>query len=158
MNGRMVWGVLVLVLLASVPAEGAKPKAANRSKPAESAEDQIAKALDAPIRLAFEKVSLAEVADYLHEEAKVPVTIDKGSLNRRASPKEVTITFDSNDIALSSALNLILHPLELEWCVWSNTLLITTREAADNYQTTKVYDIDDLVSGSDDATTVATID
>lgn len=159
MNGRMVWGIVaILVLAVSMPAEGAKPKAAKRAQPAESLDDRIAKALDAPIRLAFEKASLAEVADYLHEETKAPVTIDKGSLNRRASPKEVAITFESNDISLSSALDLMLHPLELEWCVWSNTLLITTREAADNYQTTKVYDIDDLVSGSDDATTVATID
>ena len=118
--------------------------------PTRSAESAILKALAAPTTLDFVEEPLQGVVDYFIEEHDIQIVIDLRGLEDVNIGSDVPITRTLSGISLRSALDLVLRDLDLTWTIYSEVLLITTPDDADLLQTTKTYDVGDLVVCQDE--------
>lgn len=109
---------------------------------------------EAEIRLALvEKVdidlrmtSLEHVVEHLGELRGIPMRIDIPALEDESVSLDQEVTLHVDDATLESALNRVLEPLELDWVIRDESILITSKTKAENLFTTVVYDISDLLS------------
>jgi hypothetical protein len=111
----------------------------------------IEKALGRPAQLDFTDYPLTDAVDYLKDYySKVlgnpfEIQLDTKALNDAGIAPDTPVTKRLNGISLRSALDLLLHDLQLTWIIDHEVLLITTPEEAENRLTTKVLDVSDLV-------------
>ncbi len=110
-----------------------------------TAEEKIEKALAQPTSFAFEEVSLQEVVDYLKSSHGIEIVLDKRALSDEGLDPETPITCSLKKVKLRSALNLMLHDLDLTYAVHDEVLEITTTAAAQERPDTKVYTVTELV-------------
>jgi len=92
--------------------------------------------------IGFFSGQLRELATQLGEKHKISVVIDKLALDDLAIDSTAEVEIEERGIALESALNLLLRPLELTFIVKDEVLLITTQEVADSTFETRVYPFD----------------
>ena len=116
---------------------------------ARSAEERIEAILDQPLKapLDFTEVPLIEIIDALQEEYDIPIVFDKVALDEMAISPETEVTVNLRNIALRSALNLILKQPGIEdlaYVIDNEVLLTTTRDRADDMMDVRVYRVDDL--------------
>ena len=118
--------------------------------PKSSAEAKILKALAEPTEVDFVEEALKGVVDYLSDRHEITIVIDHRALDDASIGTDEPMTFQVSGISLGSALNLILRDLDLTWTIDSEVLLITTPDQAEDYLTTKTYDVGDLVVQKDE--------
>ncbi|HZZ73020.1 MAG TPA: hypothetical protein VFE24_12270 [Pirellulales bacterium] len=150
-----------LCLVASVPGLTAadKPKAATArpvatSAPEPKAEDKAADpaaisipdALNQKVAVEFIETPLADVLAFLSERTKVPFAFDQRGLNEAGIAADQPININIKNVTLKSALDLILGQIKNDptYALHDEVLLITSRERASNWMTTKVYPLGDL--------------
>jgi hypothetical protein len=122
-----------------------------RSKPLST--DYIEKILDEPLKgpLQFENHPLNRVIDFIRQEYKLPMMIDKSHLDELAIGVDTELTIDLEHISLRSALNLITQQPGLEdtcFAVINEMPMITTDEHAGDSMTVRVYPTEDFVYNS----------
>lgn len=105
----------------------------------------IQNALTKKIDWNFNETPLAEVAEKLHEELKIPVLLDRRALNDLGVTPETAVSFKISGILAKSALRLLLSELGLTTMIRNEVLLITSPDIADNHLLTITYDVTDLV-------------
>jgi hypothetical protein len=105
----------------------------------------VEKALAEPVRLDFAETPLSDVLDNLKGQCKIEIVLDTRALNDVGITAATLVTVDLHPLALRSALNLMLRPLNLKWTIQDDVLLITTPEEEESKLITKVYDVADLV-------------
>ena len=110
-----------------------------------TAEEKIEKALAQPTSFAFEESSLQEVVVYLKSSHGIEIVLDKRALSDEGLDPETPITFSLKKVKLRSALNLMLHDLDLTYTVHDEVLEITTISADQERLDTKVYAVTELV-------------
>ena len=113
-------------------------------------EERIRGALEQRVELEFNQTSLAEVARLLGDFAKIPVVLDKKALEDVGVRPDTPVTFSIKGVKLRSALNHVLHDVELTWIIKHETILITNAEQADLNLERRVYDVRDLVAARDE--------
>ncbi|MFN0052562.1 MAG: hypothetical protein ACKV0T_10230 [Planctomycetales bacterium] len=84
---------------------------------------------------------LEQVVSELVKKHGLPIWFDRQALLRAESDIGKSVTANIQDVRLSSILNLLLRPHELDWIVDDEVLQITTRERACGKFFTRVYDV-----------------
>jgi len=122
----------------------ATPKSLPLRSPQE-AEQAITAALSKSFNGEFTETPLSDVAEYLAASFKINVALDGRALDNIGVASDTPVTFHGQGVSLRSALSLILDNLELEWAIRDESLIITSREAAEEHLTTRLYEVRDLV-------------
>jgi hypothetical protein len=117
-------------------------KAVEKAKPEPA--DAIRQALTKKIEWNFEEMPLADVAEVLHKELKIPIRLDTKALNDLGITPETTITFKMSGISAKTALKLLLGDLGLTTIIDDEVLIITSPDVADCQLITVIYDVSDL--------------
>ena len=90
-----------------------------------SARARIEKVLDSLTELELFETPLDEVVNLIKENHRIEVQIDKQALDDVGIATDTLITKSLKGITLRSALNLMLHELDLTWIIIDEVLLIT---------------------------------
>jgi hypothetical protein len=104
-------------------------------------EQRIATALQQPVELEFIDTELSEVLMYLSEQHQIPIWLDRTRLTDFGVGEDTPINLVISGISLQSALHRILEPHDLDYVVRDEVLEITTREFAEFYMETRVYEL-----------------
>ncbi len=110
-----------------------------------TAEEMIEKTLEQKTTFEFEETSLKDVAVYLAELHDITIKLDLRALHDEGLDPELPITCGLQMVKLRSALNLMLHDLDLTYVVDNEVLEITTTAASKERLKTKVYAVTELV-------------
>ena len=113
-----------------------------------TAEEKIEKKLEQPMEFEFEETSLQEVVACLKKLHGMEIVLDKRALGDEGLDPETPITFGIKNVKLRSALNFVLHPLDLTYTVQDEVLEITTATAAQERLVTRVYTVTELAGES----------
>ena len=109
-------------------------------------EMEIERRLQTPVLLEFNGEPLSAVVEYLSKLADVNIYVDPQGLQQEAVTTDMPVSITlSKEVALSSALKLILEPLHLSYVIEDEVLKITSEQmrSGDTYIVT--YDVADLV-------------
>ena len=138
--------------MAGSHASHADPAKANPHHPPllRTGEEAIEQALDETTTLEFVETPLQDVVDYLSNQHKVLIVLDKKSLSDVGIAVDEPLTANLRDISLRSALGLMLEQFDLAWTIRHDALVITTAESVQGDLVTKVYDVADLVTCRDE--------
>jgi len=107
----------------------------------------VAKVLSTDTRLEFIETPLEDVVAFLESGRDVEVTLDTRALNDVGLGTDTPITINVKGVKLSSALSLMLRPLELTWTADKNGIRITTPEVAEGKIELVHYPVNGLVQG-----------
>lgn len=139
------WGLaLVVGALLISPA-----LAAEEAKELKTGEKAILAALEEKTVVDFIDEPLSGVVDHFKSTHKIEIQIDTRALDTVNLGTDTPITKRLDNIKLRSALNLILHDLDLTWIIADEVMVITTPEEAENHLITRVYDVGTLVTVQD---------
>ncbi len=134
---------MIAVLCAMAGVLAVAEQSWGKEKP--TAEEKIEKALDQPTSFEFDNDSLEHVVSYLSELHDIPIVLDKRALSDEGLDPETPIDYSLKQVKLRSALNLMLHDLDLTYAVHDEVLEITTTAAAQQRLDTRVYTVTELV-------------
>ena len=134
---------MIAVLCAMAGVLAVAEQSWGKEKP--TAEERIEKALAQPTSFEFEETSLQEVVSYLKSSHGIEIVLDKRALSDEGLDPETPITYSLKKVKLRSALNLMLHDLDLTYAVHDEVLEITTTAAARERLDTRVYTVTELV-------------
>lgn len=87
----------------------------------------------------FTDIPLKDALDYLEELHKIEILPDKKTLTEEGVATDTTVTLIMSGISLRSVLRLLLEPLDLDYIIENEVLLITTRTKANETLETRVY-------------------
>ena len=122
--------------------QAASPEGARRRL---SKAQAILAALDEKeLLMCFQDAPLLEVVDYLQTAMKIPIVIDRRSLDDVGLGSNTPVMIDLHDVSVRSALNLMLHELDLDYVVRDEVLAITTAEVARHQLDPRVYPLDGI--------------
>ncbi len=114
-----------------------------------AAERRINKTLDTMLHAPMEYIEtpLNEVLSILHEDYDIPIEIDQVALDAIAISSETEISVNLRYVTLRSALELILAQIEdITFTFKNEVLLITSRDAAAENLSTRIYCVNDIDS------------
>lgn len=109
------------------------------------AEQKIFAAMNTPINVKFIETPLHEAIDFFGNTLNVPVYIDDIAVADEGIATDEPVNFMGEGLAARTALELILSRLQLTWVVRHELLYITSTTASEDFLTTVVYDVTDLV-------------
>jgi len=120
--------------------------AADTQSKAQPPGHDIHKALDQQAEFECMEEGLNQVLDFMREEYKIPIQLDRRALDTYGIPNDTPITIHIKGVSLRSALRLMLRPLDLTYTIHDEVLQITTPEEADSRLVTIVYPVADLLA------------
>jgi hypothetical protein len=88
----------------------------------------------------FIETPLRDVLNFLQDQHDIPIVLDNGALRESGVDADAPVSANSRDIALRSALNLVLDELGLDYVVDNEVLLVTSAERAARTLDTRVYE------------------
>lgn len=150
---RVSWfGLVLLGGLSIYSPQGVAQEQHDIRRPASSTgEARIRHALDDVTTLEFIATPLTDVVEYLKDAHAIPIEMDTSAMNDIGLSTDTPITRNLKGITLRSALQLMLHDLDLTYAVQNEVLLITTPEDAELRAATQVYSLRNLTSEESDA-------
>jgi type II secretory pathway component GspD/PulD (secretin) len=114
--------------------------------PRKSAEEKaIERKLTTPVSLNFVNQSLRAVIGDLRGIYGVNIYVDEPALAEKGISQDMPVTVQLEQIALKSALNLLLHSVHLTYVVKEDVLQITTEDHARGKLESRVFHVPDLV-------------
>lgn len=116
--------------------------------------DKVTAALAEATALEFIETPLEDVADYLADLHKTPVTIDEAAINDVGIGVDTPMTLRVYGVSLRSGLSIMLGQWDLSWTFKDNGILITTPEKSESMLIETVYPVGDIlraVGGDADA-------
>lgn len=114
--------------------------------PAEvAAEKRILHALQRAVHVPPVETGLDQVVATLSRQSGVDIRIDRRALDDVGLTADVPVSFRSDDLPLRAALELLLQPVELDWTIRHQVLIISTPEELESNLMTRVYPVGDLV-------------
>lgn len=125
-------------------------KKSRKKRPADSREHtemelRVRSSLSYPVSLHFDNTPLAEVMQFIANTQGINVVVDPAGLADEGIVSTTPVTIAVDGIRLSSALNLMLHPLNLDYTIANESLIITSRLRQQGDLETRVYQVADLV-------------
>ena len=156
-RAKVAWAVLAGVAVAAFAIlplraqDDEKPAAEKLSDlirllPADEPDNEalVRKALDRPVSLQLLDSPLRSLAEAVTKTCDISVVIDEQALTDEGVAVDTPITLSVSRIPLRSAIDLVLHPLQLRAVVRKGVLMITTAAEAVNMRKLVVYDVTDL--------------
>ena len=126
-----------------------EPEAAYDTTPirvgASTAEERIREKLLEPTTLEFSDAPLKDVLAYIEESHQLAIEIDARALDDIGVDIGSPVTRSLENIALHSALDLILSDLDLTYVIDSEVLMITNIEEAETTLHLVIYPVTDLL-------------
>jgi hypothetical protein len=114
------------------------------SRTEQQAEARIRVMLAKRLDFRLNEVPLRQLAGFLRQHG-IPAQIDQRALEDCGISDDIPISFQQTGVTVRSALNMILHRLDLTWTIRNEVLLITTEEEAESMLRVRLYDISELV-------------
>jgi hypothetical protein len=140
---RFAWLVSVLLLPTRLAAQESAPALGEK-------EAAIEAALDQETLLNFVDQPLSDVVAFLRAKHEIQIELDAKALADAGVGSDTTVNRHLHDIALRSALDLLLGEYDLTYVIRDEVLVITTKTEAENIHLTRVYPVADLVLPRDD--------
>ncbi len=109
------------------------------------AERKIERLLTKPVTLSFTNQPLQQVLEDIGQWNGVNIYIDTRALEEQGISQSRPVSIKLDQVALKSALNLILREVHLTYVIKDDVLMITTEAEARGKLETKVYPVADLV-------------
>jgi type II secretory pathway component GspD/PulD (secretin) len=109
-------------------------------------EARIEQAMTGPVEFEFIETPINDVAAFIADSFGIPVYLDRKALEDAGITPDDPVTFQSREVKLESALNLMLGQLELDYAIENEVLLISTQEELNSTLDTRVYPVADLTS------------
>ncbi|MCA9088867.1 MAG: hypothetical protein KDA90_09570, partial [Planctomycetaceae bacterium] len=106
---------------------------------------RVRRSLLNPVSLHFETVPLAQVMQHIADTQGINVVVDEAGLTEEGISATTPVSIGVDGIQLRSALNLLLHPLNLDYTIENEVLNITSRLRQQGELKTAVYQVADLV-------------
>lgn len=162
---RNVDGVPLAFMLDDVSVLITSQMKAEQAAEAERASDQytyrvseanarhIEGALESETTIEFPGNPLRDVMEYLSQIHNMPIIIDETALSDLGISSDEEVSLVISDITLQSALDLLLENvagIELDYVIKDEVLKITTREEADQFLETRVYNVRGFTSEFDE--------
>lgn len=144
---------LCVVCAFGVMAIGAEPPA----DPSLVSEAKVRHALNEPTNMDFTETPLSDVVHYLADLHFIKIQLDTRALEDAGVGSDTPVTRTLKDVALKSALNLMLRDLDLTTHITDGVLLITTRDALDKVIETRAYNVEDAIAPGTEAKEVAAV-
>ena len=115
-----------------------------------SAEDKaIVEMLSAPIKVDFKATRLQDVIEYMSNQMKRTILLDKSALEEGQITYDTQITFSTKTpVATRIALRKILSDINLTFVIRDGVITVTNTNRAKDMMITRVYDIGALVIGN----------
>lgn len=110
--------------------------------PAEHA--AIRAALGGQISVRFKAKPFGAVVAELADKAGVDMRLDAAALSSTKVNERTPVTFELKEQRLQTTLDLLLGQFGLSWILRDGVLWVTTREAADRFLQTAVFDVRDI--------------
>jgi serpin B len=128
------------------PAEEVRPiwVSADESKTAVCGRE-IRRALERHVRIDLPSRSVEDLVVEVARQVAVPLVFDRAALRDEGVRINEPLTFQQSDITASSALKLLLEPVQLTWIIRDEVLFITTSTNAGEHLESRVYDVADIV-------------
>ena len=117
-----------------------------------SLEKRIRTALDEPADVQYLDTELKDCALDLSLRYKIPVQLDVTALTADGKAPDTTFSLSVREGSLRNALRLLLNTQALTFVVRNDTLLFTTKTAAEAMTSTRIYQVHDLVVMPNDPT------
>lgn len=111
---------------------------------ATAAEQEILDALERPTLIEFHQAPLQDVVDFLKDKHQIEIQLDAKAMEEAGIGQDTPVTAALKKVSLRSALGLLLKPLDLNWDIRDEVLLITTPDQADSFLFTRTYPVADL--------------
>jgi RNA polymerase sigma factor (sigma-70 family) len=100
--------------------------------------------LQNPTALEFFDTPLRDAIEFIAELHNIRILVDEAALADVGVATDQAVNLVLQNVELQSALNHILRPQGLTTIIRDEVLQVTTKEIADEYLVTRVYDIGDL--------------
>lgn len=110
----------------------------------EGLESVVRTALDHRVESEFVDLDLEIALAILSDECDVPIRLDRNIIPEARSRGRIRVTVQPSRARLQTVLDLMFEPLDLDYVIRDDILLVTTRHVAEEYVATKVYDVADL--------------
>src|SRR5262249_23696313 len=108
-------------------------------------ERQIERRLPKNISISEGERPLSAVLRELGASAEVPIILDERDMQDASIDAEMLVTPRYTAGTLRNVLRHLLRPIDLTYVIRQGALLVTSRDAASNMLTVKVYPVGDLV-------------
>lgn len=115
-------------------------------------EKRIRAALGEPAELQYIDTQLSDIAMDLSLRYKIPVQLDVTALTADGKGPDTTLSLSVREGSLRNALRNLLGAQALAFVVRNDSLLFTTKTAADAMTLTRIYQVHDLVVMPNDST------
>lgn len=109
------------------------------------ADARLFEALNKPAEFTIVKMTLPDFANEVAVKHKISVKLDTPALTSDGKGSDTILSGSTRNTSLRSALHLFLDEQGLTFVVRNETLLITTRTAAEVLTSTRIYQVHDLV-------------
>ncbi len=112
-------------------------------------EEKIIKALETPIDVEFADLPLEDCLTFIAEHpnfSRFSMQLDRATLADLEVALDQPITLKLQGLRLESVLHLLLRPVQLEFLVQDDVLIITASAKADEIKFTRTYPVRDLYS------------
>ena len=98
----------------------------------------------------FVDITLKEAMDVIQTDHEIEIKFDLMNLNDNGIATDLPVNLVSEGVSLKSILRMMLDPLELDYIVENEVLMITTRTHAEETFDTRIYRLDGIREHFDD--------
>jgi hypothetical protein len=116
-----------------------------------AADDAIMEKLGQSTSIAAVEIPLVDLISGMSEKNGIPMLIDKRALEEIGLSSEEPVSLQLQNVSLRSVLRLLLTELDLTYMVRDEVLKITTIEVAEMNLNNRIYFLEGLGGGPDDA-------
>ncbi|MFO0944460.1 MAG: hypothetical protein U1D30_00715 [Planctomycetota bacterium] len=151
LGSRDIGFVMFLVFVAPIQAQETQPKsaAATPRKTIQIIRNEanavVERALDKPISFEFKNTPLADAIEFIRDAAGINVVLDALAFDDVGVTLESPISMKLSNVALRSALRIMLSPLGLDTIVQDEALVITSKQHVHDRIEVVLYPVADLV-------------
>ena len=146
---RQIQGFLdSLRRLKALPAEKRSPVAAEGYWNVSEPTVRTRAALEKKIACSFAETSLREVVADFAGKAGVPIEIDMRAVEDAGIDLNTPVSFKAGPLPLATLLDRILGPIDLTYVIAADSLVVTTRERAEQRFSTAVYPVGRLIGAT----------
>lgn len=108
-------------------------------------------ALEENISVDFEDTPLESAIQQLAELADIDIRLDVSALRNARIREREPVTLKLEDRSLETVLQAAVLDLDLTWIIRNGCLWVTSKDEAENYLKTAVYDVRDLCRDADES-------
>lgn len=108
-------------------------------------ESTIEAALNKPVTLDVQEVSLQDTLQKLGKQASINIVLDKKGLEDASIDPNTPVTLTAKDSLLRDVLGPLLNDFDLVYAVQDDVLRITSKDRESAIFTTRLYPVDDLI-------------